>query len=108
MPSQAVLCCVDDETNIERMWMSVLPCRLIAAPEEIVPWTELKQRNYALQTPGLTFTIWKEGTSSKVDSDWLWCQQTGACQDEQDESHPVEFDSGWEAKLACELSLIHI
>ena len=82
--------------------MSVLPCRLIAAPEEIVPWTELKQRNYALQTPGLTFTIWKEGTSSKVDSDWLWCQQTGACQDEQDESHPVEFDSGWEAKLACE------
>ena len=102
MPSQAVLCCVDDETNIERMWMSVLPCRLIAAPEEIVPWTELKQRNYALQTPGLTFTIWKEGTSSKVDSDWLWCQQTGACQDEQDESHPVEFDSGWEAKLACE------
>ena len=78
-------------------WMGFdWPWTLWGSPDEMVPWTELKQRQFALQTPGLTFIMWNEDST-----DGWWCEQSGACPPNSDGTHPVQFEKGWQARVAC-------
>ena len=74
----------------------------MASPDEIVPWTELKQRNFSLQTPGLTFVMWNE--SKEPEGDGEWCSDSHACPKslDGDGSHPITFETAFQAKAACE------
>ena len=85
-------------------WVGFQSPNLWAAPEEVVTWTELKQRGMRLLTPGLTAVYWDEWPAWSADGDF--CNELGPsgarhCPYDNDPSHPVYFETAEQAAAAC-------